>query len=174
MDQIKIGKFIAKLRHEKNLTQEALGKKLGVTNKTISRWENGIYMPNIEMLQILSKEFNVDINELLCGERIKDEDYHKKAEENLVAALENKVFSLDEKYDFWKNKWLKEHIFDIVFYVILFIVVYFITYYINNVIASILVNIMGIGKFLRLRNEMAGYIEGKIYNIKNEQLVNGY
>lgn len=168
MDQIKIGKFIAQLRHEKNLTQEALGKKLGVTNKTISRWENGNYMPNIEMLQMLSKEFNVDINELLCGERIKEEDYHKKAEENLVAALENKVFSLEEKYDFWKKKWLKEHTFDIVFYIILFIVAYFITYYINNLIASILVNIMGIGKLLRLRNEMAGYIEGKIYNIKNK------
>ena len=155
MDQIKIGKFIAQLRHEKNLTQEALGKNLGVTNKTISRWENGNYMPNIEMLQMLSKEFNVDINELLCGERIKEEDYHKKAEENLVAALE-------------KKKWLKEHTFDIVFYIILFIVAYFITYYIDNLIASILVNIMGIGKLLRLRNEMAGYIEGKIYNIKNE------
>ena len=59
MDQVKIGKFIAKLRNENNLTQEALGEKLGVTNKTISRWENGHYLPDIEMLQLLSKEFNV-------------------------------------------------------------------------------------------------------------------
>ena len=58
MDQVKIGKFIAKLRNENNLTQEALGEKLGVTNKTISRWENGHYLPDIEMLQLLSKEFN--------------------------------------------------------------------------------------------------------------------
>lgn len=41
MDQVKIGKFIAQCRNEKNLTQEALGGKLGVTNKTVSRWENG-------------------------------------------------------------------------------------------------------------------------------------
>lgn len=45
MDQIKMGKFIAALRKEKGLTQEKLGEKLGVTNKTVSRWENGNYMP---------------------------------------------------------------------------------------------------------------------------------
>ena len=72
MDQVKIGKFIAKLRNENNLTQEALGEKLGVTNKTISRWENGHYLPDIEMLQLLSKEFNVSINELITGERIQE------------------------------------------------------------------------------------------------------
>ena len=57
MDQIKIGKFIAALRKDKGLTQEQLGEKLGVTNKTISRWENGNYMPDVEMLSLLSKEF---------------------------------------------------------------------------------------------------------------------
>ena len=59
MDQIKIGKFIAALRKDKGLTQEQLGEKLGVTNKTISRWENGNYMPDVEMLSLLSKEFGV-------------------------------------------------------------------------------------------------------------------
>lgn len=54
MDQIKIGKFIAALRKDKGLTQEQLGEKLGVTNKTISRWENGNYMPDVEMLSLLS------------------------------------------------------------------------------------------------------------------------
>ena len=50
MDQIKVGKFIAALRKEQGLTQEALGQRLGVTNKTVSRWENGNYMPDIELL----------------------------------------------------------------------------------------------------------------------------
>lgn len=59
MDQIKIGKIIAALRKEKGLTQEQLGEKLGVTNKTISRWENGNYTPDVEMLALLSKEFGV-------------------------------------------------------------------------------------------------------------------
>ena len=53
MDQIKIGRFIAALRKESGLTQEQLGEKLGVTNKTISRWENGNYMPDVEMLSLL-------------------------------------------------------------------------------------------------------------------------
>ena len=52
MNPVKIGKFIAELRRKNGLTQEALGEKLGVTNKTISRWENGNYMPDIEMLQL--------------------------------------------------------------------------------------------------------------------------
>ena len=65
MNQIKIGKFIAALRKEKGMTQEQLGEKLGVTNKTVSRWENGNYMPDVEMLSLLSEEFSVSTNELM-------------------------------------------------------------------------------------------------------------
>ena len=84
MDQVKIGKFIAQCRNEKNITQEELGEKLGVTNKTTSRWENRHYLPDIEMMQLLSKEFSISINELISGEKIKDLDYKEKAEENLI------------------------------------------------------------------------------------------
>ena len=66
MDQIKIGKFIAALRKEKGLTQEKLGEKLGVTNKTVSRWENGNYMPDVEMLSLLSEEFGVSRRQQPC------------------------------------------------------------------------------------------------------------
>ena len=75
MDQIKMGKFIAALRKEKGLTQEKLGEKLGVTNKTVSRWENGNYMPDVEMLSLLSEEFGVSINELISGERLASVPY---------------------------------------------------------------------------------------------------
>lgn len=123
MDQVKIGKFIAQCRNEKNITQEELGEKLGVTNKTISRWENGHYLPDIEMMQLLSKEFSISINELISGEKIKDLDYKEKAEENLIVALENSTFTLKEKIGFHKKKWLKEHIFDIVLCIIAWLVV---------------------------------------------------
>ena len=86
MNQIKIGKFIAALRKEKGMTQEQLGEKLGVTNKTVSRWENGNYMPDVEMLSLLSEEFGVSINELISGERIMAEDFRKAADSNLVAS----------------------------------------------------------------------------------------
>ena len=58
----KIGSFLAELRKEKNLTQDELGEQIGVTNKTISRWENGNYLPPVEMLLILSKLYDVGIN----------------------------------------------------------------------------------------------------------------
>lgn len=110
MDQTKIGKFIAALRKEQGLTQAQLGEKLGVTNKTISRWENGNYMPDVEMLSLLSKEFGVSINELISGERLWAEDFRKAADNNLVTALNNSTFTLKEKITFFKRKWLHEHI----------------------------------------------------------------
>ena len=111
MDKVKIGKFIASLRRQAELTQEELGEKIGVTNKTISRWENGNYMPDIEMLQLLSKEFDVSINELLSGEKIADEDFRKKADENIIAVSRSSAFSFEERKAYFKKKWRKEHIY---------------------------------------------------------------
>ncbi len=110
MDQIKIGKFLSSLRRQAGLTQEALGQKIGVSNKTISRWENGNYMPDIEMLPLLSREFHVSINELLAGERMADADFRQKADENLVAALKSDVFSFAERRFYFKRKWRREHV----------------------------------------------------------------
>ena len=84
MDQIKIGKFINNCRKEKNLTQEGLAEKLGVTSKSISRWENGNTMPDYSLLKDLCKELDINVNELLSGERIEKNDYMNKSEENLV------------------------------------------------------------------------------------------
>ena len=95
------------------MTQEQLGEKLGVTNKTVSRWENGNYMPDVEMLSLLSEEFGVSIHELITGERILAEDFRKVADSNLVTALNNSAFTLKEKITFFK-KWLHEHMATIV------------------------------------------------------------
>ena len=84
MDQEKIGKFIAELRKEKNITQEQLAEKLGVTSKSISRWENGNTMPDYTLLKDLCNELDININELLSGEKIKGNDYMNKSEENLI------------------------------------------------------------------------------------------
>lgn len=90
MDVQKIGLFLAELRKEKKLTQEELGEQIGVTNKTVSRWENGNYLPPAEILQILSKLYSVSINELLSGERLNDENYKANAEEYIVSELMKK------------------------------------------------------------------------------------
>ena len=87
MDMQKIGSFLAELRKEKNLTQDELGAQIGVTNKTISRWETGSYLPPVEMLQTLGDTFGVSINEILNGERISDGNYKDISEQNLKYAL---------------------------------------------------------------------------------------
>lgn len=110
MDMIKIGSFLTELRKEQNLTQAQLGEKLGVTNKTISRWETGLYLPPAEMLQLLSSLYQVSINEILSGQRLTAETYQQKAEENIMTTLSNSAFSLKEKMAFYKKKWIKEHI----------------------------------------------------------------
>ena len=70
MNQEKIGKFIAELRKEKNMTQAELAEKMGVTDKSISRWENCKTMPDISMLNILANELNCTIQELLNGRKM--------------------------------------------------------------------------------------------------------
>lgn len=84
MDQIKIGKFINNCRKDKGLTQEQLAEKLGITSKSISRWENGNTMPDYSLLKDLCNELNINVNELLSGKKIKENDYMIKSEENLI------------------------------------------------------------------------------------------
>ena len=62
MDLIKIGRFLAELRKGRELTQAELGEKLGVTNKTVSRWETGNYLPPVEMFEALSRFYGLTIN----------------------------------------------------------------------------------------------------------------
>ena len=165
MNQVKIGKFIAQCRNEKDITQEALGEKLGVTNKTISRWENGHYLPDIEMMQLLSKEFNISINELISGEKIKDSEYKEKAEKNLIIALENSSFTLKEKIEFYKKKWLKEHIFDIALCIIAWLVV-IVALKLQNVEGYLIGTISGILVFFFYvikYNQMMIYVEDRTY-----------
>ncbi len=109
MDQVQIGLFLAQLRKERGLTQQALGEKLGVTNKTVSRWENGNYMPDIDMLLRLSAEYGVSLNELLSGRRLPDPAFRQEAEANLEAVCRQNPFSLEERCAYWKSKWRREH-----------------------------------------------------------------
>ncbi len=110
MDMIKIGKYLAELRHGQGLTQEALGEKLGVTNKTVSRWENGNYLPTVDALQQLSELYGVTINEILSGQRLEEAEYKTAAEERLKETLERSAFDLQDRIRFYKVKWDKEHL----------------------------------------------------------------
>jgi len=164
MDQIRIGKFIAKLRREAELTQEALGERLGVTNKTISRWENGNYMPDIEMLQLLSREFEVSINELLTGERIPEEEYRAKAEENISAVLSRSAFSLEEKTAFFKRKWRREHLAQIIILPVVLLVIAVLALINRQPLFLALLPVLGLTGYGYLRNRMMAYVEHSIYD----------
>ncbi len=95
MDQEKIGRFIASCRKECDLTQEQVAEKLGVSNKTVSRWENGNGFPDVSLLQPLCELLNISVNELLLGEKIPEDNYRKKVEENTIRILEECRFSLE-------------------------------------------------------------------------------
>ena len=84
MNQIKIGKFIAECRKKNNLTQMQLAEKLNITDRAISKWENGKSMPDSGIMLDLCSVLKISVNELLSGEKIKMEDYKKQAEENLL------------------------------------------------------------------------------------------
>ena len=89
MNQIKIGKFIAECRKNSNLTQMQLAEKLNITDRAISKWENGKAMPDSSIMLDLCKELKISVNELLSGEMIDMKNYNKMAEENLFKLNES-------------------------------------------------------------------------------------
>lgn len=92
MDQTKIGRFIAKCRKNKNLTQERLAEKLGTTNKSISKWENGNCLPDSSLYEPLCEVLNVSINELFAGQKIEDDNYKSVADKNLLDILKYSMY----------------------------------------------------------------------------------
>ncbi len=84
MNQEKIGKFIAECRKNKKLTQAELAEKLGVTDRSISKWENGRGMPELSLFKPLCDELDITINELMSGEKLNKGNYQQKLEENII------------------------------------------------------------------------------------------
>ena len=93
MDQEKIGKFIAECRKKQNLTQEELAEKLGVTNKSISRWENGKTMPDYSIITNLCEELKISINEFFAGQYLDKSELTENSEKNIlnIAREENRT-----------------------------------------------------------------------------------
>ena len=93
MNQIKIGKFIKELRKEQKLTQEELAEKFGVARRTVSRWETGSNMPDLDILVEMADFFDVDLREILDGER-KSEKMNEELKEMVLKVAE---YSNEEK-----------------------------------------------------------------------------
>ena len=90
MDQIKIGKFIAECRKKNNLTQMQLAEKLNITDRAISKWENGKSMPDSSIMLELCNELKITVNELLSGEVLEMNNYNENVEKNLIELAKQK------------------------------------------------------------------------------------
>ena len=164
MELTKIGKFIAELRKEQGLTQEQFGEKIGVTNKTVSRWETGAYMPPTDALLIISKMCDVSINELLSGKRLTNEEYKQAAEKNLTQTIKTSSFTLKDKIDFYKKKWLKEHIAIMIFIGVCILGVFIAGIILKHIWIEFVAILMLVRAHMWRNNTMMAYVEYNAYD----------
>ena len=101
MDQKKTGSFLKELRKEKNFTQEQVADKLGVSGRTISRWETGAYMPDISLLVDIAEMYDVDVRDIIDGER-KDKDMNSEVKEVAVKMADYSAMQTENL-----KKWIK-------------------------------------------------------------------
>lgn len=118
MDQVKIGKFIAECRKKQNLTQMQLAEKLNITDRAISKWENGKAMPDSSIMLELCELLKISVNELLSGDIIEMKDYNEKMNENLIEMVKQKE-EADKKL--LKLEWVIGYISSISFLILIFI-----------------------------------------------------
>lgn len=164
MDTVKISKLIAKCRKEKNLTQRELAEKMGVSDKSVSKWENGKCLPDVSLYMELCEILGITINEFFLGEKIQDNDFKERADQNLLKALENSNFTLEEKIRYYRKKWQRDHVFDLTVEMIILLILLFIFFDNKEIFIIVL-----IGSFFWSKikyNQMMKYIEDHAY--KNE------
>lgn len=167
MDQEKIGKFIANCRKDKKLTQEQLAEKLNISKNAVSKWERGLNLPDVSIMQNLCKILGITLNELFIGEKIVDEKYKEVADSNLLNALENSSFTLKERKEYYEKKWEKEHIFELIITII--IITFFIIYgFIKDNGLQYVFMIIGVISGIIENNRKMAYVEKRAYK-KNEE-----
>ena len=162
MNQEKIGRLIAECRKEKRLTQSELAERLGVTDKSVSKWENGKCLPDVSLYKQLCEILGITLNEFFSGEKIQEENYKQVADNNLLNALEHSSFTLQDKIKFYQKKWEREHFFELMMVMIL--VAGFIIYgFIQNNDWQWIAMIIGFLSGIIESNRKMAYIESHAY-----------
>lgn len=157
MNQIKIGKFIAECRKKNNMTQLQLAEKLNITDRAISKWENGKSMPDYSVILDLCRELKISVNDLLCGEVVKMDNYNKNLENNLLEMIKQKQQS--------DKRLLLSEIYIGLFSTIIFLSLAFVASFVEmQTWLRILLIVIGITNF----------IIGVAYAIKIEQVAGYY
>ena len=158
MDQIKIGKFIQQKRKEKNITQSELAEKLNISDRAISKWENGNCLPDAGNMPILCDILDITINDLFSGEKVDMKNNEKKYEDNL---LEMTRLKEEKDKQLLTLEWVIGAIAIVTFFTLLFTAMFV---EMDNCIKAILI-IIGtfvflVAMFFGLRIEqIAGYYE---------------
>ena len=168
MNQEKIGKLIAECRKEKKMTQVELADKLCVTDKSVSKWENGKCLPDVSLYKDLCNILGITLNEFFAGEKIKEEKFKEQADINLFNALENSSFTLKEKIKYYDNKWDKEHFFELT--IAMIIIVGFIIYgFVKDNGIQFIFMIVGFTYGIWETNRKKSYIERNVYKQVNNK-----
>ena len=160
MDQIKIGKFIAECRKKNNLTQAELAEKLFISDRAVSKWENGKSMPDSSIMLSLCKELKINVNDLLHGEVVTVENYNEE--------LENKLIEMVKEKEEADRKLLSLEVVIGIFSVVILFGFIFSAAYIQMqawlracmIILGFAISLVGFGFALRIE-QVAGYYECK-------------
>jgi transcriptional regulator with XRE-family HTH domain len=120
-------------------------------------------MPDIEMLQLLAKEFNVSINELLAGQKMSDEEFRKNADKNIIAVSKESAFSFEERKAYFKKKWRKEHISLFVVLLLIIIVAFVLPFVVSKPWFVGLVPLIAFIEYGYQNNRMMIYVENCLY-----------
>lgn len=165
MDQIRIGKFIKERRNLKNITQSSLASILGITDRAISKWENGICMPDVGTIPEICKILDITVNDLFSGEIVKMKDYDKKLEENLLDLAKKEE---DQNKKMMIYEYVIGFISSITFLVLMFTLSYAVENQVVRIILFIiafLIIIVGVSFALKIETE-TGYYECKMCHHK--------
>ena len=163
MDQAKTGRLIAVLRKERGLTQQQLGEKLGVTGRTVSRWETGKYMPDLGVLQELAAFLGVSVDTLLSGEKPAMPDVFVPAAGNVSENMSASAFERKEKLRFYQRKWLREHKGYLTFWILLWCAALAVVIGLGKPVLGGFLPLLGLWIYGHIRNRMMIYAEGHVF-----------
>lgn len=165
MDQIKIGNFLKELRKEHNLSQEQLADRFNVSSRSVSRWENGKTMPDISMMIELADFYDIDIRDLLRGER-KSEKMEENLKETLVMVAD---YTEAEKAKILKKVYICGQ--GVVITSIASMIMYFVSYFCDFIVLTPFLLILASGIF-GINTTLAGLqLKGKMSKEKNKKLI---
>ena len=165
MDQIKIGNLLKELRKEHNLSQEQLADRFNISSRSVSRWENGNTMPDISMMIELADFYDIDIRDLLRGER-KSEKMDEDLKETLVMVAD---YTEAEKAKILKKVYVCGQ--GMLITSVASLIVYFLSYYIDELVLTPFLLIIAGGIFA-INTILAGLqLKGKMSRERNRKLI---